>query len=422
MFKQILKTIWKQRRSNGWIFAEILVVTGVLWFMADALLVDYRVYNQPLGYDIENCWQLKLNSLSSDANNFVTEEMRTTTEAEDLTALMEQIRREPLVDGVCATFFSCPYSFGNSWNSLEPVDGDTATARTMSYHVRRVTPEYFDVFRVLDKRGNPISPQLPPREDCLVISEDLETRFFGKGADAKGKRVRYNENIDSNPIVAVSQPIRDSDFAISEPCFFQVLASSMYTENVKQFNARSAELCIRMKREMTQEEMYTFLESMGERLTVNNLYVFGATALSQQRMNQIEGQVNQAQIQISLMAFMLINVFFGIIGTFWLRTQYRRGEIGLRVALGSSKQGIYSYMNEEGFCLLALTLPVLLVFTLNMIFFDVIESVRIPITLWRIFSVSIGSYLLMAGMISLGIWIPARKAASLPPAEALRYE
>ena len=30
-----------------------------------------------------------------------------------------------------------------------------------------------------------------------------------------------------------------------------------------------------------------------------------------------------------MMAFLLVNVFFGIVGTFWLRTERRRSEIGL---------------------------------------------------------------------------------------------
>ncbi|MFA5650753.1 MAG: ABC transporter permease, partial [Proteiniphilum sp.] len=32
------------------------------------------------------------------------------------------------------------------------------------------------------------------------------------------------------------------------------------------------------------------------------------------------------------------------------------------------------------------------------------------------------TYLLLAGMIILGIWLPARKAVKVPPAEALRDE
>lgn len=59
------------------------------------------------------------------------------------------------------------------------------------------------------------------------------------------------------------------------------------------------------------------------------------------------------------MAFMLVNVFFGIIGTFWLRMQNRKGEIGLRMALGAHRITLERYMYTEGLCLLAFTLPLL---------------------------------------------------------------
>ena len=33
MIKHLLTIIWNQRRANGWIFAELLIVAGILWFM-----------------------------------------------------------------------------------------------------------------------------------------------------------------------------------------------------------------------------------------------------------------------------------------------------------------------------------------------------------------------------------------------------
>lgn len=54
MIKHILSIIWNQRRSNGWIFAELLVVAGVFWLMVDMFYVDTRTYYSPLGFDITN--------------------------------------------------------------------------------------------------------------------------------------------------------------------------------------------------------------------------------------------------------------------------------------------------------------------------------------------------------------------------------
>ena len=52
--------MWNQRRSNGWIFAELAVVAAVLWMMIDTFWVDYRTYHAPLGFDIGNVWRFKL--------------------------------------------------------------------------------------------------------------------------------------------------------------------------------------------------------------------------------------------------------------------------------------------------------------------------------------------------------------------------
>ncbi len=52
MIKHIFKIIWAQRKSNGWILGELVIVMCALWFMMDKLWVDVRCYNAPMGYDI----------------------------------------------------------------------------------------------------------------------------------------------------------------------------------------------------------------------------------------------------------------------------------------------------------------------------------------------------------------------------------
>ena len=82
------------------------------------------------------------------------------------------------------------------------------------------------------------------------------------------------------------------------------------------------------------------------------------------------------------MVFMLVNVFFGIIGTFWLRMQNRKGEIGLRMALGAHRITLERYMYTEGLCLLAFTLPLLIIFAFNMVYMDQLDSYRQPLTFY----------------------------------------
>lgn len=122
-----------------------------------------------------------------------------------------------------------------------------------------------------------------------------------------------------------------------------------------------------------------------------------------------------------MMVFLLINILLGIIGTFWLRTQHRRAELGLRIATGSTRMQLWFRLNNEGLLLLTLAALPAAVICYNIGYLDLTEGymdwgvVRFLITFFV-------PYLLMGLMILIGIWFPARQAIRIQPAEALREE
>lgn len=421
MFKHIMKIIWKQRRANGWIFAELLIVLCAVWFMAESAYVDCVTYNRPLGYDITNTWRFKLSDLNEKAPGYVPAEQYTSTPTDDLKQLMNQIRLHPAVEEVCAAYYSCPYSYGNSWASIKPVDGDTAAFKEQGYQVRRVSPEYFDIFDVRDKNGNKISERLKGLYNPIVITEDMEELMY-HGGEGRGHQVSVSFSDQALTIAATCGLIRYDEYQRPEPCFYGVMEGPYFKDCVDYFGASSAEFCVKMKRAMTKDDMNTVLEEMGDRLTVNNLNVYGVRSIADFRATLLRGNNENASRKISLTVFLLLNIFFGIVGTFWLRTQGRQGEIGLRVAVGSSRGGLKRFMYMEGLSLLLLTVPFVLAFAFNMIYLDKLDTYRIPLSAGRFLITFGGTYLLLAGMICLGIWFPVRKAIRLKPAEALHYE
>ena len=333
MIKHILKIIWNQRRSNGWIFAELAVVAAVLWMMIDTFWVDYRTYHAPLGFDIGNVWRFKLSDLDAKAPGYVPDSLYHSSDPEDLTRLMTQIRQNPEVEDVCVTFYSCPYSNGNSWREVKPVDGDTIYAAHMeSFQMRNVTPEYFRLFRIRTVDGEPVYDKVAGRHNVIVITPEMAEGFYHGAPNIVGRRVYHGGHDLSSEIAAVSTSIRTNEYERPEASYFQCLEGETYNSTVSSFGASSAEFCVRMKRPYTQNEMNLFLDGMGERLKVNNLYVYGITPISSFREQQLSQKEREANNKISLMVFMLVNVFFGIIGTFWLRMQNRKGEIGLTVS------------------------------------------------------------------------------------------
>ena len=223
------------------------------------------------------------------------------------------------------------------------------------------------------------------------------------------------------PLVGISNPRRSTEYEKSAPYFYEIVSPSAMIDVAEMWQV-TIDVLIRMSPGFPPEKMEAFLQGMGDRLLVNNVYVSSLEPLSDMRADRLKDREDNMKKKTALVGFMLINVFFGIIGTFWLRTQARQGEMGLRIALGSNRRQLIRLMNLEGLVLLALTIPFVLVFILNMLYFDMPDTCRLPYTWWRFAVTFGGAYLLMAGMISLGIWFPMHKAVQMKPAEALHYE
>jgi putative ABC transport system permease protein len=120
--------------------------------------------------------------------------------------------------------------------------------------------------------------------------------------------------------------------------------------------------------------------------------------------------------------FFLANVFLGILGTFWLRINKRREEIGIRMALGSSRRRLLSQMLIESFVLVLIAaIPAALVW-LNIVVAELLPTNRYDVTASRLVLNTVFALGLTILATTLATWYPARKAASMPAAEALRYE
>lgn len=421
MIKHILKTIWNERRSNGWIFAELLIVVTILWVMMDSLLVDTYTYRSPMGNNIEDTYKVTVDKLASGMPGYVPDSLLATSTGEDLFRLMENLEDNPQVEATALGSASCPYAYSERRSSLIRSDADS-TEKAGVFRRYQVTTDYFALFRITDKDGKPLLPVIEQSGGRIVVTADLEQSLFKDGV-AMGKSIKFGSTSTYiDPIAAVCTPIRATEYEKDEPCYFVLESQSDIVKSLQNSSPVSMDCLLRMKPGFKPEDMESFLQSMTDRLTVNNLYVSCVTPLSDMRANVLKSRQDNMKKKSALVGFMLVNVLFGIVGTFWLRTQRRRGEMGLRLALGSAHHQLQELMRIEGLVLLLLTIPFVGVFILNMLYFDMPDTYRLGYTGWRFALTFAGAYGLMAGMICLGIWMPTRKITQMEPAEALRYE
>ena len=132
--------------------------------------------------------------------------------------------------------------------------------------------------------------------------------------------------------------------------------------------------------------------------------------------------MDEIRYRVAFMVFLVFNIFLGIIGTFWFRNEYRKPEIGLRLAVGSTRSQILRMMIGEGWLLLSLVAIPAVILCINLAKMEFIGTNIMHITFFRIFFGLLLTYLFMAFIIMLGTWYPAYLSSRVAPADTLRSE
>lgn len=73
MFKLIWKNLWARRRKNGWLLAELILVSIISWVVLDPVIVVTHDRNIPLGYDAERLCLISLGALQPQAPGYDAE-------------------------------------------------------------------------------------------------------------------------------------------------------------------------------------------------------------------------------------------------------------------------------------------------------------------------------------------------------------
>ena len=389
MNKKLFTQIKNEWRSNLWLVTELLLVSVVLWYIVDYMYVQTSIYNEPRGFDISHCYLVQMGRLTDKSPDFIPnqtdEEKR-----QDIKELLSRLQHRPDIEAAGLGQNSYPY---NGSNSSASVVYDTL--RSPGWTIRRlVSPDFVRVFRYRGTRGETpehLAEMLKHPKNFLA-SDNLYKRRYGCDLTSLVDKQFYlfGDTTNTYNLAASLQVVRYGDYfeAWNSYCMVAPMPEEWYD--------LGTELCVRVKEDQDRD----FIARNFQQSHTNawNSYLFG-------------------------MGFLLLNIFLGLLGTFWFRTQQRRGEIALMKSLGGTDHSIFVRQLAEGLILLAVA-------TIPAIFIDwnlanselnawmngtTIEGGRFIITV-------LISFILIALMIVVGIWIPARKAMKVQPAEALHNE
>ncbi|RGN49121.1 MULTISPECIES: ABC transporter permease [unclassified Bacteroides] len=405
MIKNILKQLWNQRRSNFWIALEIALVFVFLWFILNFIFKQYEAFNRPMGFNIEDVYEVKINNLPASAANYVKQEEFGTTSNEDLLTLLSRLRRVEGIEAVAPTSCSRPYSGCNGTRMFASIHGTDTIARGGMFRV--VTPEYFDVFRILTPQGIPAGHE---NNIMLVLSKNLaDTLQVARGDSAY---LTFSETDWRPLVVGVSTEMRYAETWPDLDNGFLVLPEATFVGE-----RWPDEICVRLNHGLSEDQRTALWEQVKQVCRINNLSYFYNTPFEKMRENYLRNATDEVKAQCWYAVFLLINIFLGVIGTFWFRTLHRRGEIGLRIAMGATRTSIFSFLIGEGILLLTVITPVAIVLMFNIVHFLIEDT-----SILTFITGCVVTWVLIAVMMFLGIWYPAYQAMKIEPAEALHDE
>ena len=125
MIRLIMKNLWARRRKNGWLLAELILVSIVTWVIVDPLVVLTHDRNLPEGYRPDHLFLLQLASYPAGSEQFRAEENDTLARKANFERLLNKLKH---YEGVKYTvrYHSGPHSPSCLYTSyrLFPDHGD----------------------------------------------------------------------------------------------------------------------------------------------------------------------------------------------------------------------------------------------------------------------------------------------------------
>jgi putative ABC transport system permease protein len=384
MVQHLFKLLWKKRKSNFLIMLEIFVAFFILFAVLSLSVYFYRGYVKPAGINAENVWvtYVDFNS-SNDSLNKVNRAL-----------LKQKVKgfKEITAVAFCSTF---PY--GNSHSNR----GFDFNGKEYQAEIIAVEETYPSVLGLKMQSGEWFKERdTILKEKPIVITQHLKEELFGN-EDAIGKVIgtEWKEKI----VGVIPNFKHENDYQFSDNVIFE----SPYNNHFQSFVAKTDP-------SVTAEFEAQFVKAihqLGKNWTVQ------INHMEDMRKDKNKTIVIPLIIAFIVCGFLILNVAFGLFGVLFQNINRRRGEIGLRRAIGASAESISKQFIGEMVVLATFSVILGLFFAVQfplLKVFDVAPSIYLTGILLAILAV----YLIVI----LCAWFPSRQAAAIQPATALHEQ
>jgi predicted permease len=360
--------------------------------------------HQPVGFDTENLVTFNLDPTSSGYGEDRTPQI--------VTNALDAMRRIPGVTIASAT--DDPELDGNSMGSNYSIQGyKPADDERMNFETPSIVPGYFATLRQPLMLGRDFTlSDVKGQPSVAVVNLAFVKRFFGSPQNALGRLISRGDGDDvkfNATIVGVVGDVRHEDLRTQ-------MGPAVYSPYLQEKHPGGVEIYARTVQspETVEAAIRQTMHHLDPTLVVDGLRTM------QEEVDRRAADVRAlAFLAIGFSALAMVLAAVGLYGVLAYSTEQRTREIGVRLALGSQRRGVIVLVVREMAIIAAIATAVALpsVVALARLFSSQLYGVATfdPLTL----TVAV---LLTAIMVAMAAAIPARRAATVEPMQALRTE
>lgn len=435
MIKLIFKSLWARRGRNIWVLLELVIVSAILWAMLDPIVINTYIKNYDPGYYIDPLVTVDVASYTDKMPAYDPDQDNPDAKADNLMRMLQRLREvEGVETATIAPNGNILNGMGASMNQIR-AKRDT-TLEGMVYLISFVpNTDYFRTYGIRTVDGKDFYEEPEALNGSWVVTKTYAKAMYedeaavGRLLFDRDKDVsEYTEEEMEQGIIA--DVVGDVVNYASSPRSLVAFRKEKLGGNYYQLRlvARKAEGI------STARLIENIGKACASDLKAGNYYARNPQPYSSLVEWRTYDMDNKIVLGYAVAIFFLVNICLALVATFYMQTRSRSKDAGIMRAYGFRKRTMVWIMIAEGWVLtfIAWILGTILAlwylgkdglttdWTSGKKFFEEFMPMWYDNYAVHVGAISAMSLVIMLVIVTIGIWLPARRIAAVNPVDTLR--